>query len=227
MLLHDGHLWVNQHARGERLPRAVHGEGSFVVDENGKRYLDGSGGPALFCLGHRHPEVIEAIKAQYDQIEFAYTTTFSTEVIDELSAELSRCAGGSLRRIAYVCSGSEAADTAMKVALQYQVARGRPGKTWFISRRQSWHGYTFGAMSISGHTARRQSYEHALRLQVRHVSPANTYRPPLGATEENLVDYLALELEREILNIGPEKVAAFFMEPVVGATGGAVPPPPG
>ena len=132
------HLWVNQHARSQRLPRAVRGEGCYVIDESGKRYLDASGGPALFCLGHGNREVIDAIKAQYDQIEFAYTATFSSEVIDELSALLVELCGGSLRRIAYVSGGSEATDTAMKVALQYQLARGCSARTHFIARRQSW-----------------------------------------------------------------------------------------
>ncbi len=220
------HLWVNQHLPGQRLPRAVRGEGSFVIDESGKRYLDGSGGPALFCLGHGNREVIEAIKAQYDEIEFAYTTTFSSGVIDALSMELAEQAGGNLRRVAYVSGGSEAADTAMKVALQYQLARGCPGRTRFIARRQSWHGYTLGALSLSGHPARRRPYESSL-MPVTHVSPANAYRPPRGVPVEQLPDFLALELERAILDIGTERVAAFFMEPVVGASGGVVPAPPG
>jgi len=222
----DDHLWINQHQRGQRLPWAVRGEGVFVIDEQGRRYLDGSGGPALFCLGHGNREVIDAIMAQYDAIEFAYSTTFSCEVIDELSEVLAAQAGGSLRRVAYVSGGSEAADTAMKVALQYQLARGRPGRTHFIARRQSWHGYTLGALSISGHPARRRPYEPVL-MPVTHISPANAYRPPAGVRVEELADYLALELERTIVDIGAEKVAAFFMEPVVGAAGGAVPAPAG
>ncbi len=222
----DAHLWINQHRAGQRLPRAVRGDGVFVVDETGKRYLDGSGGPALFCLGHGNREVIDAIKAQYDAIEFAYTTTFTSDVIDALSIELAEQAGGSLRRIAYVSSGSEAADTAMKAVLQYQLALGSPGRTGFIARRQSWHGYTIGALSLSGHPARRRPYEHAL-LPVTHVSPANVYRPPAGVPVESLADHLADELEQTLLRLGPERVAAFFMEPVVGAAGGAVPAPPG
>ncbi len=220
------HLWVNQHRRTDRLPRAVKGDGSFVIDEHGRRYLDGSGGPALFCLGHGHEEVRAAIRAQYEQIQFAYSSIFTCEVIDELSAQLAALAGGQLRRIAYVSGGSEANDTAMKVALQCQLARGNAGRTQFIARRQSWHGYTFGALSLSGHPARRKPYEPTL-LPVTHVSPANAYRPPPGVTADELSDWLAAELEQSILRIGPGKVAAFFMEPVVGAAGGAVPAPPG
>jgi len=223
----DGHLWINQHAEGQLLPTAVGGEGVFVIDKAGKRYLDGSAGPALFCLGHNNREVVEAIKAQYDALQFGYTTMFTTEVLDELSRVIAKAAGGNLRRIAYVSSGSEATDTAMKAALQYHVAQGSPGRTHFISRRQSWHGYTFGALSLSGHPARRRPYVGALLPGVTHVSPANAYRPPAGVSQEELVDFLALELERTILSIGAERVAAFFMEPVVGAAGGAVPAPPG
>ena len=221
----EEHLWVNQHLRGQRLPRAVRGDGVFVIDENGKRYLDGSGGPALFCVGHGHREVVDAIKDQYDALEFAYTTTFSSEVIDTLSQELVEQAGGNLRRVAYVSGGSEATDTAMKVALQYHLACGSSGRVHFIARRQSWHGYTLGALSLSGHPGRRKPYTGAL-MPVTHVSPANQYRPPAGVPVEQLAEFLALELERAILDVGAERVAAFFMEPVVGAAGGAVPAPP-
>jgi adenosylmethionine-8-amino-7-oxononanoate aminotransferase len=220
------HHWVGQHLRGQELPRAVRGEGVYVIDDQGKRYLDGSGGPALFCLGHGNREVIDAIKRQYDQIEFAYSTVFTSDVIDELSGMLVRLAGGQLQHVVYATSGSEAADTAMKVALQYQLAQGFCGRTHFIARRQSWHGYTFGALSLSGHVARRKPYAGSL-LPVTHVSPANVYRPPVGFTGGDLGQFLANEFEAEILKIGPERVAAFFMEPVVGAAGGAVPPPPG
>lgn len=224
------HLWLNHHLRGQRLPRAVKGDGVFVVDEHGKRYLDGSAGPALFCVGHSNREVIHAIKAQYDELEFGYSTDFSSRPIDALAEIVTEQAGGTLNRVMFVSGGSEATETAMKIALQYQLARGCGGRSHFISRRQSWHGYTLGALSLSGHPARRRPFVASL-LPVTHVSPANAYRPPAGAdptlNEEQLSIYLAAELEREILHIGAEKVAAFFFEPVVGAAGGAVPAPAG
>lgn len=223
----EKHLWINQHDDGQRLPVAVGGDGVFVVDKSGKRYLDGSAGPALFCLGHNNREVVEAIKNQYDHLEFGYSTIFTTEVIDELSREIVESTGGELSRVAYVSSGSEATDTAMKAALQYQLALGNSGRTHFIARRQSWHGYTFGALSLSGHPDRRRPYVGALLPGITHVSPANAYRPPAGIEASCLTDFLALELERTILDIGAERVAAFFMEPVVGAAGGAVPAPAG
>src|SRR5258708_4012667 len=125
--LASGHQWLNQHKAGQRLPKAVRGEGTFVVDETGKRYLDGSAGPALFCVGHGNREVIEAIKAQYDRIEFGYTADFTTDAVDELAGMIVRQAGGELTRVSFVSGGSEATETAIKIALQYHVARGYSG----------------------------------------------------------------------------------------------------
>jgi adenosylmethionine-8-amino-7-oxononanoate aminotransferase len=220
------HRWLNQHRPGERLPKAVGGEGIFVIDESGRRFLDGSSGPALFCLGHGHRKVIEAIKAQYDKLAFGYSSNFTSDPIDQLSEAILDQAGGGFSRVSFISGGSEATETAMKIALQYHVARGHSGRTHFFARRQSWHGYTFGALSLSGHAARRRPYAGAL-MDVTHLSPANDYRPPAGVPKEKLADWLAAEFEREIHRVGAEHIAAFFFEPVVGAAGGAVPAPAG
>jgi adenosylmethionine-8-amino-7-oxononanoate aminotransferase len=220
------HLWLNQHGRDEVLPRISHGRGCEAFDENGKRYLDGSGGPALFSLGYSHPDVSDAITAQLRKIQFGYTTTFSSAAIDGLADLIAEEAGGDLKYTSFVSGGSEAVETALKVALQYHVARRDPGRTHFISRRQSWHGYTLGALAVSGYPARRQPYENSL-MPVSLLSPANCYRPPSGVPVEGLAEHLAREFEAEILRIGPGKVAGFIFEPVVGASGGAVPAPPG
>lgn len=220
------HLWVNQHQPDQRLPRVTHGKGCEIFDDEGKRYLDGSGGPALFSLGYTHPEVNEAITEQLSRIQFGYSTTFTTDAIDGLADLIAEEAGPELKYTSFVSGGSEAIETALKVALQYHAAQGNPGRIHFIARRQSWHGYTLGALSVSGHPARRRPYENVL-MPVTFVSPANEYRPPLGATRENLTEFLANELEQTILRIGPGKVAGFLFEPVVGAAGGAVPCPPG
>lgn len=220
------HLWVNQHRRDQRLPRVTKGQGCEVFDETGKRYLDGSGGPALFSLGYSHPEVNEAISEQMARIQFGYSTTFTSDAIDALAEMIAEEAGPDLKYTSFVSGGSEAVETALKVALQYHAARGDGGRTHFIARRQSWHGYTMGALSVSGHLARRRPYENVL-MPVTFISPANEYRPPAGVEVEDLTDYLASELEEAILDIGPGRVAAFIFEPVVGAAGGAVPPPPG
>ncbi|QCI65936.1 aspartate aminotransferase family protein [Phreatobacter stygius] len=221
-----GHRWLNQHKVGERLPKAVGGEGIYVIDETGRRYLDGSSGPALFCLGHGHREVIEAIKAQYDKLSFGYSANFTSDPIDELAETIIDQAGGGMSRVSFVSGGSEATETAMKIALQYHLARGHSGRTHFFARRQSWHGYTFGALSLSGHPARRKPYAAAL-MPVTHLSPANAYRPPAGVAPDELAEHLAAEFEREIHRVGAEHVAALFFEPVVGAAGGAVPAPEG
>jgi adenosylmethionine-8-amino-7-oxononanoate aminotransferase len=220
------HLWVNQHRRDEQLPRVSHGRGCEVFDESGKRYLDGSGGPALFSVGHAHPDVNEAIQKQLHRIQFGFTNTFTSDAIDELASMIADQADCDLKYTSFVSGGSEAVETALKVALQYHVACGNPGRTHFISRRQSWHGYTIGALAVSGHLARRRPFENSL-MPVSFVSPANAYRPPPGVSSESLTDYLAEEFEAEILRVGPGKVAGFIFEPVVGAAGGAVPAPQG
>lgn len=220
------HLWVNQHARNERLPQVSHGKGCEVFDSEGRRYVDGSGGPALFSLGYAHPEVNAAIVSQLERIQFGYTTTFSSDAIDGLADAIARHAGPELRHTSFGSGGSEAVETCLKIALQYHLARGEPGRRHFIARRQSWHGYTFGALSVSGHMARRAPYENVL-WDVSFVSPANAFRPPPEADPADLAGFLAAELEAEILRVGPGRVAAFIFESVGGATGGAVPPPEG
>jgi adenosylmethionine-8-amino-7-oxononanoate aminotransferase len=220
------HLWVNQHAPGETLPKVSHGRGCEVFDTEGRRYLDGSGGPALFSLGYSHPDVTEAIRAQLERIQYGYTTVFTSDAIDGLAEAIARAAGPELRHTSFVSGGSEAVETALKIARQYHVARGEPGRTQIIARRQSWHGYTLGALSVSGHIARRKPYEAVLH-DAHFVSPANVYRPPAWAAGRPLAEVLAEELEATILRIGPGRVAAFIFEPVVGAAGGAVPAPPG
>lgn len=221
-----GHRWLNQHRSGQRLPKAVAGQGVHVIDEAGRRYIDGSSGPALFCLGHGHREVIEAIKAQYDRLAFGYSADFTSEPIDALAETIIGQAGGGMSRVSFVSGGSEANETAIKIALQYHLARGHSGRTHFFARRQSWHGYTMGALALSGHPGRRRPYVGAL-MPVTHLSPANAYRPPEGVAPDGLVDHLAAEFEREIHRVGAERIAAFFFEPVVGAAGGAVPAPAG
>lgn len=220
------HRWVNQHATDQILPRAVRGNGVWIEDERGKRYLDGSGGPALFSLGHSHPEVIDAMRDQLDNLEFGYSADFSSESIDKLTDLIISQANGTLNRVSYVSGGSEANETAIKLAIQCQRARGFPDRTKFIARRQSWHGYTIGALSLSGHVARRAPYEGAL-LDVKHIGALNAYRCPQGVAPDTLAAHGAKELEDAILELGPETVAAFIFEPVVGAALGAAPAPDG
>lgn len=208
------------------LPRIVRGEGSYVYDADGRRYLDGSGGPAAFSIGHGNREVNAAIGAQLAQVACGYRYLFTSEPLEELTNLLLRQCGPAFAHVVYSCSGSEAMESAMKVALQYWDARGLPGKKRFIARERSYHGNTLGALSLSGFLERRRPFEGSL-LDVSFVSAANAYRPLRGLPASELAAALAEELDARIRQLGPERVAAFAFEPVVGAAGGAVPPPEG
>jgi hypothetical protein len=207
-----------------KLPKVAWGKGVYVYDTDGKRYIDGSSGPAVYCLGHGNTEVNEAIKAQLDRIAHGYRYTFTSDPLEELTALVSEASG--FPRMVFVSGGSEAVESCLKLALQYHAARGEMSRRRFIARERSWHGNTLGALSVSGFLERRAPFEGAL-LPVSHLSPANAYRPPKGVAPENVAAYFAHELEEEILEVGAENVAAFIFEPVVGAAGGCVPAPPG
>jgi adenosylmethionine-8-amino-7-oxononanoate aminotransferase len=208
------------------LSRIARGKGSYLYDESGKAYLDGSGGPAVFCIGHANTEVNAAIARQLDSIAYAYRYLFTSSALESLTEIVHRVSGNCFKDILYCCDGSEAVESALKIALQHYAARGLMKKRRFIARRRSWHGNTLGALSVSGFAGRRGAFEGSL-LEVAFVSPANSYRMPEGCTAESLVDYLARELEETIVNLGPDTVAAFIFEPIVGAAGGVVPAPPG
>jgi adenosylmethionine-8-amino-7-oxononanoate aminotransferase len=210
----------------EKLPRIVRGQGSYLFDAAGKRYLDGSGGPAAFCLGHAHPEVNAAITGQLSDIACAYRYLFTSSALESLTETVLRLCGGVFQDIVYSGSGSEAVESALKIALQYFAARGLYAKRRFIARRRSWHGNTLGALSVSDFAQRRRAFEGSL-LDVAFVSAANSYRGSDGRSGDALVTSLAAELENTILTLGPQRVAAFIFEPIVGAAGGVVPAPDG
>ncbi len=208
------------------LPRIVRGEGSYLYDASGRRYLDGSGGPAAFSIGHGNREVNAAIAAQLEQVACGYRYLFTSEPLEELTRLLRARCGPEFEHIVYSGSGSEAVESALKVALQYWDARGRPAKKRFIARERSYHGNTLGALSVTGFLERRRPFEGSL-LEVSFVSAANAYRPLRGLAGTELVGALAAELDERITALGAEQVAAFIFEPVVGAAGGAVPAPEG
>ena len=214
------------HDVNTRLPKAVRGKGSYVWDASGKQYIDGSGGPAVYCIGHGNEEVNAAITAQLDQIAHGYRYNFTTDALEELTEIVTRNCGGDLKHIMFVTGGSEAVESCLKLALQYHAARGEMSRRRFIARERSWHGNTIGALSVSGFLERRAAFEGAL-VPASHLSPANQYRPPKGATAETVAEACAKELEDEILRLGANKIAAFIFEPVVGAAGGCVPAPAG
>ena len=210
----------------QSLPMVAWGKGCYVHDRDGKRYIDGSGGPSVYCIGHGNEEVNEAIKDQLDRIAHGYRYTFTSEPLEELQGVIARRCGGDLRHSLMVCGGSEAVESCLKIALQYQTAIGEPSRRRFVARQRSFHGNTLGALSVSGFTQRRAAFEGSL-LEASFVSAANVYRPPEGVAEDDIAHYCAEELEAEIQRQGPENICAFIFEPVMGAAGGAVPAPPG
>ncbi len=208
----------------DQLPRIVRGRGSYVFDASGKRYLDGSGGPAAFSLGHGHPEINAAINDQLSEFAHGYRYLFTTDALEQLSQVIKERCGGHFRDVVFCGSGSEAVEGALKTALQYYAARGLMRKRRFIGRRRSWHGNTLGALSVSDFQERRTAFEGSL-LDVAFVSAANAYRPPPEVSLGELTAYLARELDQTIERLGPETVAGFIFEPIVGAAGGVVPAP--
>ena len=208
------------------LPKIAWGKGIALVDAEGKRYLDGSSGPAVYCLGHGNEEVNAAISAQLDRIAHGYRYTFTSDPLEELQSIIAERCGGSLKHSVVVTGGSEAVESCLKIALQYQSAIGAKTRRRFISRERSWHGNTLGALSISGFAQRREPFEGAL-IESSRLSPVDAYRPPEGVAPDALAAHGAAELEAEIQRLGAETVCAFIFEPVVGAAGGCVPAPPG
>ncbi len=205
-------------------PVAVRGDGVYLVDSHGKRYLDASGGAAVSCLGHTDHAVIAAIKAQLDRLPFAHTSFFSNEPMESLADELIRHAPASFDRVYFVSGGSEAVEAALKLARQYFVEKGEPQREHIIARRGSYHGNTLGALAVGGNAGRRKQFEPLL-IDVSHVSPCYAYRgKQAGETDEVYGLRLAAELEAEIVRLGGDKVIAFVAETVVGATLGAVVP---
>ncbi|MGB3068823.1 MAG: aspartate aminotransferase family protein [Ottowia sp.] len=209
------------------LPVAASGTGCTITDTQGRRYLDASGGAAVSCLGHGHPEVRAAITAQLDKLEYAHTSFFTTEAAETLAAMLASRSPAGLDQAYFVSSGSEAVETALKMARQYHVDRGEPQRFRFLARRQSYHGNTLAALSIGGNMARRALYQPLL-MESHHVSPCFPFRYlEAGETHEQYGDRLAAELEEAITGLGAGTVAAFVAETVVGATAGTVAPVPG
>jgi hypothetical protein len=212
---------------GDALPVAVGGRGAEIFGADGKAYIDASGGAAVSCLGHGHPTVTAAIKAQLDKLAYAHTSFFTTEVAERLADRLVADAPDGLDHVYYVSGGSEAIEAALKMARQYFVEKGQPQRRNFIARRQSYHGNTLGALAVGGNLWRRQQFAPLL-FDSQHVSPPYAYRDRRnGETEEMYGERLAAELEAKIKQLGPQTVIAFIAETIGGATQGCTTPPPG
>jgi adenosylmethionine-8-amino-7-oxononanoate aminotransferase len=209
------------------LPVAVKGDGVYIIDRDGKRYLDASGGAAVSCLGHSHPRIIEAIKKQLDEIPYAHTGTFTSEPAESLADFLIARAPEGIEHVYFVSGGSEAVEAALKIARQYFLEKGETQRSKFIARRQSYHGNTLGALAVGGNLWRRQPFDPIL-IDVDHVSPCYTYRDKRRQeTDEEYGQRVANELETRLQAVGAENVIAFVAEPVVGATAGVLTPVPG
>lgn len=205
------------------LPIVDYGDGCYIVDKQGKRYLDGSCGAAVSCLGHSDPEVTAALKQQMDKIAFAHTGFFTSEPAEALAESLIKYAPEGIERVYLVSGGSEAVEAAIKLARQYFLEIDQPQRHRVIARQQSYHGNTLGALAAGGNEWRRAQFA-PLMVETSHISPCFEYRGKQPG--ESSYDYgqrVADELEEELLRVGPESVMAFIAEPVVGATSGAVP----
>jgi len=208
-------------------PIAVAGDGPYLIDVQGRRYLDGSGGAAVSCLGHGHPAVVAAVREQVARLEYAHTSFMSSGPAEALADDLIAHAPVGLSHVYFVSGGSEGVEAALKMAVQYHAECGRPHKNRIIARWQSYHGNTLGALSAGGNRSRRAQFA-SLLLDVSHIGECNAYRGQRA--DETLAAYgrrVADELEGEIRRLGADNVAAFIAEPVVGATMGAVPAAPG
>jgi adenosylmethionine-8-amino-7-oxononanoate aminotransferase len=203
-------------------PVAAKGDGVFIEDREGKRYLDASGGAAVSCLGHSNTRVVDAIKSQLDAIPFAHTGFFTSEAAEALADRMVADAPDGIDHVYFVSGGSEAVEAALKLARQYFVEIGEPQRRHVIARLQSYHGNTLGALAAGGNVWRRQQYEPLL-IETHHISPCFAYRwAGDGESEEAYGRRIADELEAKILELGTDSVIAFIAEPVVGATLGAV-----
>ena len=209
------------------LPVAVSGQGITLTDAQGKRYLDASGGAAVSCLGHGHPDVLAAMHAQIDRLAYAHTSFFTTEVAEELASVLIDSAPAGMSHAYFVSGGSEAVEAALKMARQYFVEIGQPQRRHFVARRQSYHGNTLGALAVGGNAWRREQFKPLL-IDVTHVSPCYEYREKRDEeTPEQYGQRLVAELEQTIERLGPDTVMAFVAETVGGATAGVLVPVPG
>ena len=206
--------------------QAIKGDGAYLIDQSGKRYLDACGGAAVSCLGHSHPAIVEAIQKQVATLPYAHTSFFTTDVLEELAETLVMGAPG-MGKVLLLSGGSETVEAALKLSRQYFLEAGEPNRHLFIARRQSYHGNTLGALAVGGNEWRRESFRPLL-VDGHHIAPCFEYRERSAAeTQDEYCERITRELEDKIIELGAENVAGFVAETVVGATAGAVAAVPG
>jgi adenosylmethionine-8-amino-7-oxononanoate aminotransferase len=208
----------------QQYPVAARGEGIRIWDTAGKEYIDASGGAAVSCLGHSHPDVLAAMHAQLDKLAYAHTSFFTTQAAEDLGADLVEHAPQGTSHVYFVSGGSEAVEAALKMARQYFVEIGEPERCHIIGRQQSYHGNTLGALAVGGNMWRRKQFAPLL-MESHHVSPCYEYRGKRAdESPRQYGERLAAELEAKIESLGPKTVIAFIAETVGGATAGCVLP---
>ncbi len=210
-------------------PLVVRSSGAYLIDSEGRKYIDACGGAAVSCLGHNNRRIVDAISKQLDKVAYAHTSFFTNEPAEQLARALVDRApiGFGNGRVMFLGSGSEAMEAALKLARQYHLERGAVKRSRVIAREMAYHGNTLGALAVGGHPQRRAPYEPLL-IEVGRVPACYGYRNKKeGEIEEAFGERMANALADEILRLGPETVAAFVCEPVSGATLGCVPPATG
>ncbi|MEH7511192.1 aspartate aminotransferase family protein [Gottfriedia acidiceleris] len=211
---------------GQHYPMISHGKGVYLFDKDGNQYIDGSSGAITVGIGHGVEEIIDVMTEQAKQVSFVYRSQFTSEPAEKLAKKLSEITQGDLNWTFFVNSGTEATETAMKLAIQHYQEKGMKGKNKILSRWMSYHGITIGALSMSGHPLRRQRFVPILE-EYPSVSPPYCYRCPFNLEHPSCDLACASELETAIDRIGPEHIAAFIAEPIIGAAGGAIVPSKG
>ncbi len=212
---------------GNSAPLIERAEGVRLWDVDGKEYIDAtSGAIAVISVGHGRQEVVDAMAEQGRKFSYVQGGRFRHEVADELATELARFTPGDLNRAIFVSGGSEANETAIKLARAYQLIKGNLDRHLVLSRERSYHGNTLGALAVSGYDQRRAPYEPLL-LNIPKVCEVNYYRDDSGLSYEEYGRVCADDLERAIQEAGPRRVSAFIAEPIVGAAGAATTPPAG
>lgn len=207
-------------------PVISHGKGVFLYDKDGKDYLDASSGAVTANIGHGVEEINQAMLEQAEKVSFVYRSQFTSDAAEKLADKLALLIKGKLQWSFFVNSGSEATETALKIAIQYWQEKGQPRKNRIISRWMSYHGITLGALSMSGHPLRRERFTSLLESYPSIPAPY-CYRCPLQLEPGTCRLACANELEVSILRIGADNIAAFIAEPVIGAAGAAIVPPDG
>ncbi|CAF4033552.1 unnamed protein product [Rotaria sordida] len=206
--------------------QAVRAEGHYIYLNDGRKLLDGSSGAAVSCIGHGNKRVIAAILDQLQTVDYVHSGIFGNKAAEELANELTKTTN--MARVIFVSGGSEAVETAIKLARQYHLENKQPERVNFIARQQSYHGNTLGALGLCSHKPRRIPYLPYFPSHFHHVSPCFAYHYKLAdESDEAYVKRLADELEAKFQELGPHTVAAFFAETIVGATSGCTPAVPG